>query len=130
MVIPALHPSAGWASYKVLHHVLADAVGGIAGTGACLTSIPGAVVELRSGLPECGSSGWEAEAQGAVVPPGDGDVEVGVAGVDEYWVVAAQVERAGHGVVGEVQGAAGVEEVAPDGVRGGGGVAGELAGSR
>src|SRR5208283_1806634 len=40
------------------------------------------------------SAGREAEAQGPVVPPGDGDFEVGEAGVDEDGVVAAQVEGA------------------------------------
>jgi hypothetical protein len=41
-------------------------------------------------------------------------LQVGEAAVDEDGVVAAQVERAGHLVVGDVQGAAGVQEVAPE----------------
>jgi putative transposase len=55
-------------------------------------------------------------------------LQVGEAAVDEDGVVAAQVERAGHLVVGDVQGAAGVQEVAPELVGGGGLVAGQLAG--
>ncbi len=76
------------------------------------------------------SSGREAEAQGPVVPPGDGDFEVGEAGVDEDGVVAAQVEGAGDGVRGDVQGAGGVQEVPPDGVGGGAFVAWQLAGEQ
>ncbi len=41
-------------------------------------------------------SAWrEPEAQGAAVPPGDGDFEVGEAVVDEDGVLGTQVERAG-----------------------------------
>ena len=62
--------------------------------------------------------GWlarrESELQAAVVPPGDRDLEVGEAGIDEDGVVAAQVERAGDGVCGDVRGAGSVEEVPPD----------------
>jgi hypothetical protein len=55
-------------------------------------------------------------------------LQVGEACVDEDGVVAAQVERAGHLVVGDVQGAGGVQEVAPELVGGGGLVAGQAAG--
>lgn len=59
-----------------------------------LTSIPGAVVELR--LSRVGCLAWrETEAQGAAVPPGDGDFEVGEPGVDEDGVLAAQVTPPG-----------------------------------
>ena len=60
----------------------------------------------------------EAEAQGPVVSPGDGDFEVGEADVDEDGVVATQVEDAGDGVRGDVQGAGGVQEVPPERCRG------------
>src|SRR6266568_2608883 len=80
-----------------------------------LTSIPGQVIELR--FP--GRSSWrEPEPQGAPVPPGDWYFQVGEAGVDEDGVVAAEVQRAGHGIGGDVQGAGGVEEVPPDPVGG------------
>ncbi|MGI5514641.1 hypothetical protein ACQEXF_38495 [Streptomyces sp. CA-106131] len=52
----------------------------------------------------------EAEAQGSVVPPVDGDLQVGEACVDQNGVMAAQVESAGHGVLADVQGSGGVEE--------------------
>lgn len=52
----------------------------------------------------------------------------GVVGVDQLGVVAAEFERAGHALVGDVQGAGVVEEVPPDGVGGGGVVAGQVAG--
>src|SRR5216110_3259776 len=89
-----------------------------------LASIPGQLIELR--FPWWWSSWWEPEPQGAPVPPGDGDFEAGEAGVDEDGVVAAQVQRAGDGVAGDVQGAGGVQEVPPDLVRGGIFVSGEL----
>src|SRR5713226_8056331 len=76
------------------------------------------------------SAGREAEAQGPVVPPGDGDFEVGEAGVDEDGVVAAQVEGAGDGAGGDVQGAGGVQEVPPDGVGCGAFVAWQHAGEQ
>jgi hypothetical protein len=92
-----------------------------------LTSILGQVIELRLdplGPVGGGSAWWEPEAEGAVVPPRDGEVEVGEAAVDEDGVVGAQVEVDGDGVVGDVQGAGGVEEVSPELVGGGGFVAG------
>jgi hypothetical protein len=46
-------------------------------------------------------------------------LQVGDARVDGDGMVAAQVEGASDGVVGDVQGAADVEEVPPDLVRGG-----------
>src|SRR5262249_37571049 len=86
--------------------------------GSRLASIPGQVIELR--FPWGGWSAWrEPEAQGAAVPPGDRHLEVGEAGVDEDGVVAAQVQRAGDVVPGDVQGSGGVEEVPPDLVGGG-----------
>ena len=54
-----------------------------------LTSIPGAVIELRLCAGGGWLSGWEGELEGSVVPPGDWGFEVGVAGVDELGVVAA-----------------------------------------
>ena len=65
-------------------------------------------------------SSWrEAEAQGAPVPPGDLRLEVGETGVDEDGVVAAEIERAGDVVPGDVKGAGGVGEMPPDLVGGG-----------
>src|SRR6266516_2889560 len=118
-----------------------------------LASILGAVIELRlelAGLAGCGGvagcgvrwvrrlmTGWgiwvgsawrEGEAELAVLPPGDGQVEVGEATSDEDGVVAAEVECAGDVVVGDVQGAGGVQEVPPELVGGGVGVAGQAAG--
>ena len=61
------------------------------------------------------------------MPPGDGDFQVGEAGVDEDGVVVAQVQRAGDAGFGDVQGAGGVQEVPPDGVGGGVFVARQLA---
>jgi hypothetical protein len=55
---------------------------------------------------------WK-EAEGAAFPRG-WDVQVGKAAVDEAGVVAAQVKRAGLLVVGDVQGAGGVQEVPPE----------------
>ena len=51
-------------------------------------------------------------------------MEFGESGVDEGGVVAAQVQRAGDLVLGDVQGAGGVEEVPPQGLGGGPLVAG------
>ena len=76
------------------------------------------------------SAGWESEAQGPAVPPGDGEFEVGEAGVDEDGVVAAQGEVGGDAVGGDLQGAGVVEEVPPDRVGGGAGVAGQVAGEQ
>jgi len=56
------------------------------GVPVSLDSRCGNCVEFSAGL---GSSGWECELQGPVVPPGDGGFGVGVAGVDELGVVAA-----------------------------------------
>ena len=54
-----------------------------------LASIPGAEVELRLSAGSGQGSAWgEAEAEGAAFPPGDGDFEVGEAGVDEDGVLA------------------------------------------
>src|SRR5260370_41286259 len=74
--------------------------------GALLTSIPGAVIELR--LPQAGWSAWrESEPQAAAVPPGDRDLEVGEAGIDEDGGVAAQGHRAGGAVSGGGHGGGG-----------------------
>ena len=85
------------------------------------------VIELRFG-PRVVSAGWEAEAQGAAVPPGDGTLRSAKpASMSTGWWLrrlSAQVTP----VVGDVQGAGGVEEVAPDGVRGGGGRSGGACG--
>ena len=83
-----------------------------------LTSIPGQIIELR--FPAAGWLSWrEPEPEGAAVPPGDGGFEFGESGVDEGGVVAAQVQRAGDAGGVDVQGAGGVEEVAPQGFGGG-----------
>src|SRR5262245_51492789 len=74
------------------------------------------------------SAWWEAVAEGSVVPPGDLYFEVAEAAVDEDGVVAAQVQCAGHPVRGDVQGAAAVQEVPPDGVGGDGVVSGDSPG--
>jgi hypothetical protein len=54
-----------------------------------LASIPGAEIELRLFARDGRLSGWEGELESSVVPPWDWGFEVGVAGVDELWVVAA-----------------------------------------
>src|SRR5258706_6506056 len=90
-----------------------------------LASIPGQVIGLR--FSAAGWSAWrEPEAQDVSVPPGDGDLKVGEACVDEDGVVAAQVQRAGDAGVVDVQDAGGVREVSPDPVGGGGLVPVEL----
>ena len=48
-----------------------------------------AEIELRLFAWDGRLSGWEGELEGSVVPPWDWGFEVGVAGVDELWVVAA-----------------------------------------
>src|SRR5207302_6593961 len=53
-------------------------------------------------------------------------LQVGESGVDEGWVVAAQVQRAGDAGVVDVQGPGGVQEVPPEGFGGGFFVAGQL----
>ena len=70
----------------------------------------------------------ETVAEGAAFPPWDGELEVGVAGVDEDGVVAAQGEVGGDAIRGDVQGSGVIEEVPPDGVGGGVRVAREAAG--
>ena len=55
---------------------------------------------------------------------------VGEAGVDQYRVVGTDAELEDERVVGEVEGAGAVEEVAPEAVGGGVLVAGELAGEQ
>jgi len=52
-----------------------------------LDSRSGSRVEVWTGAGVL--AGWEAEAELSVVEPGDGQVEVGEAGVDEYGVVGA-----------------------------------------
>src|SRR5258708_29514728 len=90
-----------------------------------MASTRGQFIELV--FPGVWWSTWrEPEPHCAAVPPGDGDFEVGEAGVDQDRVVAAQVQRAGDSVFGDVQGAGGVQEVLPDPVGGGGFVAGQL----
>ena len=55
-------------------------------TNLRLTSILGTV--YSSSRVEV-SAGWEAEAEGSVLPPGDGDVKFGEAGVDQHGGVGA-----------------------------------------
>ena len=60
----------------------------------------------------------------AAVEPGDRGGLVGEAGIDQDGVVGADAEFEGERVVGEVEGAGAVEEVAPEAVGGGVFVAG------
>src|SRR5258708_38486906 len=90
-----------------------------------MASTRGQFIELV--FPGVWWSTWrEPEPHWAAVAPGDGDFAVGEAGVVTDRVVAAQVQRAGDSVFGDVQGAGGVQEVLPDPVGGGGFVAGQL----
>ena len=65
-------------------------------------------LDSRSGQLRFPRAGWlarrESEPQAAAVPPGDRDLEVGEAGVDEDGMVAAQVQRAGDAGGVDVQG--------------------------
>src|SRR5687768_1522954 len=91
---------------------------------------PSVSLDTRSDSRAEVSAGWEAEAQLAAVDPGDRGGVVGEAGVDEDGVVGADVEVDGERVGGGVDGAGGVEEVAPDAVGGGVLVARQAAGEQ